>query len=227
MTSIPAQLARPAWKVSFDRPGTDWPANKYEFPLVRFLEREGYDVSYTTDYDISEFPQELMRHRLVIVNGHSEYWSPAMRSVFDQARDAGTNLAFTGANDAYWQVRYEDGGRTIVGYKESAALDPIGDPALLTTRFRDLPEPRPECRLLGVRYQVGSWGIAGPNSQDLSVNPRALTDTWFANTGFDSTSVLRGIMGGEWDGVERGRAPGALRPSFTGTGRLQRSRMLI
>ena len=31
-----------------------------------------------------------------------------MRNGFDAARDAGTNLFFAGANDAYWQVRYED-----------------------------------------------------------------------------------------------------------------------
>ncbi len=55
------------------------------------------------------------------------------------------------SNAGYWQVRYEDGGRTIVGYKE-AAPDPEPDPSLRTVRFRDLVPPRPECGLEGVMY---------------------------------------------------------------------------
>ena len=50
------------------------------------------------------------QHRLVAVAGHSEYWTKTMRDAFETARDSGVNLAFMGANDAYWQVRYEDGG---------------------------------------------------------------------------------------------------------------------
>ena len=37
-----------------------------------------------------------------------------MRDGFERARDHGVNLAFMGANDAYWQVRMEDGGRTVI-----------------------------------------------------------------------------------------------------------------
>jgi hypothetical protein len=35
-----------------------------------------------------------------------------MRDAFDAARAAGTNLAFMNSNAAYWQIRYEDGGRS-------------------------------------------------------------------------------------------------------------------
>ena len=50
----------------------------------------------------------LLRHRLVIVNGHDEYWTVAMRDGFDAAVAGGTNLAFMSSNDAYWNIRYED-----------------------------------------------------------------------------------------------------------------------
>jgi hypothetical protein len=42
----------------------------------------------------------------VISLGHDEYWSPAMRHTVEGARDAGTNLAFLGANAVYWRVRF-------------------------------------------------------------------------------------------------------------------------
>ncbi len=126
-----------------------------EFPLVRFLERFGYDVSYTTDIDTDGDPSELLRHRLVIVAGHSEYWTKTIRDALEQARDAGTNLAFLGANTGYWQIRYDDDRRTIVEYRKASA-DPEPDAALKTTLFRDLVPPRPECELLGVQFgQIG------------------------------------------------------------------------
>jgi hypothetical protein len=115
--------------VSFDRPydprqlqtaGGPAPApnvnlpQTWEFPLIRFLERGGYDVSYTTDADTDREPNELLRHRLIITAGHDEYWTRRIRDGFERARDSGTNLAFMGANTGYWQMRYQDGGRTIV-----------------------------------------------------------------------------------------------------------------
>jgi hypothetical protein len=167
-----------------------------EFPLVRFLERGGYDVSYTTDVDLDRDPSELLRHRLVITAGHGEYWTKTIRDAFEQARDAGTNLAFLGANTGYWQIRYDDGRRTIVEYRKASA-DPEPDPALKTVRFRDLDPPRPECELLGVEF--GQIGI-----RDYAVNPAALTDPWFSGTGFTAASTLPGLVGWEWDAITPG-----------------------
>jgi hypothetical protein len=173
-----------------------------EFPLVRFLERNGYDVSYTTDVDTDMNPAELLRHRLVMVAGHDEYWTKGMRDAFERARDLGTNLAFVGANIGFWQARYEDGRRTVVEYRK-ATRDPETDPAQKTVMFRNLVPPRPECTLLGVE------GIVEPGNQsigvkDLAVNPAALTDSWFANTGFTPTTVLPELVGYEWDLVTSG-----------------------
>jgi hypothetical protein len=146
--------------VSFDRPydPTSSPLQSplyWEYPLVRFLERYGYDVSYTTDVDVDASPSELTRHRLVIVAGHSEYWTKGIFDAYQGARDAGTNLAFLGGNDGYWQIRYADDRRSIVEWR-SAVLDPDPDPAEKTVRFRDLLPPRPECQLTGLEWQ-GGW----------------------------------------------------------------------
>ena len=180
-----------------------------EFPLVRFLERRGYDVSYTTDADTDATPGELLRHRLVIVAGHDEYWTQNIRDAFERARDLGTNLAFVGANIGFWQMRYEDDRRTIVEYR-NAGPDPNPDPALKTVLFRELQPPRPECQLLGVQ------GIVEPGNQsigvrDLAANAAALGDPWFARTGFTATTVLPQLVGYEWDLV----TPGCATPPLT------------
>jgi hypothetical protein len=193
----------PATKVSFDRPFSgDNSMFAWEYSFVRFLERSGYDVTYTTDVDTDRDPGQLLRHRLVIDSGHGEYWSKRMRDAFEAARARGINLAFLGADIGDLQIRYEDARRTIVEYR-SANRDPEPNPALKTTDFRQLSPPRPQCELLGIEYQGGlRFSFASPT--DYRVNPAALGDRWFKGTGFTASSTLRGLVGYEWDGVKAG-----------------------
>ena len=202
----------PANRVSFDRPVApqgQWPI-VWEVPLVRFLEREGADVSYQTDVDTHVQPATLLDHRLVMTSGHDEYWTKEMRDGFDAARDKGTNLAFMGANNGYWQVRYEDGTRTMVGYKSGA--DPIADPALRTILFRDLG--RPECQLEGVQHQ-GGYRHPTDENLDYRVNAAALADAWFSGTAFDASSVLPDLVGREWDTVSAVPPAGCAQPTLS------------
>ncbi len=185
--------------VSFSRPfdGVHQGPGSWELAAVHFLERRGYDVSYTTDVDTDRNPGSLLDHALVMTLGHDEYWTHTMRDAFERARDAGINLAFMGANDGYWQIRYEDGRRTLVEYRDPR-LDPESDPALKTTTFRNLDPPRPECELLGIGYgQIG-------DTTDYRVEDGALGDPWFHGTGFTAGAVLRSLVGYEWDGVQPG-----------------------
>ncbi len=186
------------FRVSFDRP---YAPNKqsplaWEIQLVRYLERSGYDVSYQTDLDTDRDPHSLLQHRVVITAGHDEYWTKGIRDAFEQARDHGVNLAFMGANVGFWQMRYEDAGRTIVEYR-NAQLDPEPNAALKTIMFRRLQPPRPECQLRAVNW----WGGVGA-SHDYAPVASALADAWFRNTGFTAASTLRGLVGYEWDAID-------------------------
>lgn len=188
----------PAVKVSFDRPYAHRLLFSWEYPLVRFLERGGWEVSYATDDDVDADPSILLHHTLDMTAGHSEYWTKAMRDGWEAARAAGVNLAFMGANTGFWQVRYEDGGRTMVGYKY--APDPEPDPTLKTTQFRWLQPARPECQLEGVQFQ----GAIDHAYLNYSVIPAAATDPWFAGTGLSAGSMLPGIVGYELDQITPG-----------------------
>lgn len=109
-----------AIKVSFNRPYRDIASpggsddaygaglfNKYEMDMVRFLEREGYDVTYCADDDIHRDGSLPLSHKALLVVGQGEYWSWEMRQNVTAARDAGINLGFFSANDIYWQIRFE------------------------------------------------------------------------------------------------------------------------
>lgn len=190
---------KPAVKVSFNRPySEDVPVKvpfMLELPALHFIERSGLDVSYVTDVDVDRDPGLLLRHRAAVSIGHDEYWSGAMRAAWSSALRRSTNLAALGANEAYWQVRYEHGHRTLVEYR-AAARDPQRDRAAQTVEFRNLH--RPECELFGVEYEVyAQRGWNGPPTDYRVVARRG--DPWLRGTGLANGDVLHGLVGYEWD----------------------------
>ncbi len=184
-----------AYRVSFERPFGDFAQSPmwWEIQLVRFLEREGADVSYQTDVDTDRDAASLLRHRLVMVAGHDEYWTMGIRNAFDAALATGTNLAFMGSNDAYWRIKYEDGGETIFSYK--SLYDPNPNLAEKTALFREIG--RPECMLMAVQH---SWLKALDHLLDYTV-AAAAGDAWLARTGFHPGDTIVGVVGREHDAL--------------------------
>ncbi|MFN8377204.1 MAG: DUF6605 domain-containing protein [Anaerolineae bacterium] len=153
-----------------------------EYPLVRWLEQQGYDLSYATDRDTDRWGKqgvqnELLDHQVFLSAGHDEYWTQEMVDAVLDARDAGVNLAFFSGNTIYWRVRLEDDPWTgvedsvITVYKtsEDGVPDPSGWP---TTTFRSADIGFPENQVMGSMY-VGDNGdhyfpvrISGAYSQD-------------------------------------------------------------
>jgi hypothetical protein len=183
-----------AYRVSFDRPFGDMAQTPmwWEIQLVRFLEREGYDVSYQTDVETDRDQQSLLHHRLVVVAGHDEYWTTGIRDAFDAALAAGTNLAFMGSNEAYWHIEYEDGDRTIFGYK--SLYDPAPVLADKTALWREIG--RPECELMGVQHQ---FLTVQDHALDYTVTAAGAADPWLARTGFNAGDTVVGVVGREHD----------------------------
>ncbi|MFA3842866.1 N,N-dimethylformamidase beta subunit family domain-containing protein [Streptomyces aureus] len=148
--------------VSFDRPYDSDGAEKfmvYERAAVVLAERLGIPLAYTTGMDVHRDPKVLHGASAVICLGHDEYWTPQQRQHVTEARDAGTNVAFLGANTCFRRVRLEQDGtgpdRTVVCYKSSYRADPCHttQPALVTTDFRQSPAADPESSLTGVLYE--------------------------------------------------------------------------
>jgi hypothetical protein len=190
--------------VSFDRPyNRATGANDYRtaaLPIVVRAERLGIPLSYFTNLDLHARPDALAGAHGYVSMGHDEYWTTDMRRAVSRARDAGTNLAFLGANTMYWRIRLEERAgrpnRVVVGYRDSAGLDPQRDsrsPGETTARFRDAPAPRPENELVGMQYECY------PVDADYVVaSPR----WWgFHGTGVHRGDRIPGLVGPEADRV--------------------------
>ena len=127
-TSIPVPGYSHAPKISYSRPfnnrngSRNWFTDA-EFPMVRFLEKNGYDVSYTTCENMAKDPTAILpsKNKVLISVGHDEYWSAAERQKFENSRNAGVHLAFFSGNEVYWKTRWEDNYKTLVCYKEGKA----------------------------------------------------------------------------------------------------------
>lgn len=149
--------------VRFDRPYDSSGAEKfltYERAAVVLAERLGIPLAYTTGVDVHRDPGVLRGAAAVVSLGHDEYWTPQQRRHVTEARDAGSNLLFLGANTCYRRIRLEPGDGpgpqpAVVCYKSSYRADPelLSHPAQVTTDFRSEPAPDPESSLTGVLYE--------------------------------------------------------------------------
>jgi hypothetical protein len=202
-------------EVSYDRPyESQTGAGQFfvrDVAMVRFLERYGYPVGYTTIESIDADPAQLLEPghpRAVIDVGHSEYWSAGDERAFARARDGGMSLLFMSSDTMAWRVRFasataassQAGARNhrIVAYKQFVAGDPDradptglfpdGGAELTGSAYNGCITPRLEVPGPPV-YRYYAWRPSP------SLRPAWL----FARTGITTATSIPGIVGYELD----------------------------
>ncbi len=215
-------------EVSYDRPyESQTGAGQFfirDVAMVRFLERYGYPVGYTTIESIDRDPGQLDGARAVIDVGHSEYWSQRDERAFAAARDRGTSLLFISSDTMAWRVRFAPASAAssqagqpdhrIVAYKEHAALDPDqadatgafpgGGAALVGSAYNGCITPRVQVPGPPI-YRYYSW----------TPSPDLQPGWLFAGTGIAADASIPGIVGYELDQRTPATPPGTL---LIGTG---------
>src|SRR5882724_9411117 len=208
-----------AYKVSYNRPFNVPNLNAWfftsEYPMLRWLEQNGYDVTYFTGVDTDRYGGLITQHKVFMSVGHDEYWSGGQRTSVEAARAAGVNLAFFRGNEMFWKTRWEpsiDGTntpfRTMVCYKETnanAVIDPA-DPPIWTGMWREprfsppADGDRPENALTGTLF-----GVSSPRNDPITVHEadgkmRFWRNTSIANLAPGQVATLpAGVLGYEWD----------------------------
>ena len=230
-TGGPGEKPGRAYKVSYNRPLTvrgtapeDSPFNA-EYPMVRWLERNGYDVSYTSEGDVDRDGSSLLEHKVFLSVGHDEYWSAGQRANVTAARDAGVNLGFFSGNEIFWKARWENSHRTLVCYKETHANEKIDPETNVWTgtwrdpRFGTQDGKKPENELSGTIFMVdeGTTAIEVPAADG---KLRLWRNTNIASLKPGETATLAAdTLGYEWDeDLDNGFRPkGLFRLSSTTT----------
>jgi hypothetical protein len=126
-----------ALAVSFDRPydmdGGAGQLFQFELPFLLWIARQGLDVAYTTDYDLSISPDTQPMPKVVVFNGHSEYWGTRLYDWLDRhvtvSGDLG--LAMLAADTGYWPVTFDSrtsDPRSFTCLKEGPVPPSMGTP---------------------------------------------------------------------------------------------------
>jgi hypothetical protein len=220
-----------AYEVSYNRPfitrsvdnGQDWVFNA-EYPMIRWLEANGYNVSYSTGVDTDRRGAELLEHKVFLSVGHDEYWSGTQRTNVEAARAAGVHLAFFSGNEVFWKTRWDtsiDGSgtpyRTLVCYKETHASANIDPSPEWTGTWRDprFSPPadggRPENALTGTAFTVNA-GTSAIRVPEAYGKARFWRNTSVATLAAGATATLTsGTLGYEWDeDLDNGSRPPGL-----------------
>lgn len=207
-----------AARVSFDRPGGGPPSERWEHGLMAWLRANDIAVDYCSGLDLHGGGALLKGYRLLVVNGHDEYWTKEMRDAVETFTRRGGNVAIFAANTAWWQIRLEDAGRTLVCHRDAVA-DPMSaiDPERVTVEWSSAPVNRPENTMTGVSFRrgAGCWGPYMPLMREESYTAR-FADHWvFEGTGLaDGDPFGRGCLGYETDAADIEERDGV--PTATG-----------
>jgi hypothetical protein len=191
-----------------------------EYPAIRWLEQNGYDVNYISGIDTARSGAQLLNSKAFLSVGHDEYWSADQRDNVEAARDAGVNLAFWSGNEIYWQTRWAssiDGTgtpyKTLISYKERWSNDNVDlDGTTSTWRDPELGAGEPENALSGTIFTVDSYRL------DTITIPYDLSNFRFwTNTAVDDIqpgqvySLTPNLLGYEWDSdLDNGSRPAGL-----------------
>ena len=157
LVAYQAAGAWPLWTAS-----SGW--HNWERRFVAWAEGVGYRVDVATSRDLETAPDLLDRYRLVASVGHDEYWSWGMRDTMDRWVAAGGNWMILSGNTSFWQVRYDDDGRTMVCHKGRARFDdPVRttDPSRMTSMWSDPRIGRPETATIGLTFTRGGYHRVG------------------------------------------------------------------
>jgi hypothetical protein len=216
-----------AFTVSFNRPvvtrGTHSVTHFFnaEYPLLKWVEQQGYDVTYLSSVDIDRDPSLLLDRTLVVSSGHDEYWSNGMWDAFTDARDAGVNLAYFSGNEMFWRVRFENDHRRMICYKDSLAGSNI-DPGGWTGTHQDTrgmnPDRRAANSIHGLYFRVN-----GIRNDDIVISAGDSTNPLWRDTPIEGVggNLGDGTLGFEWDAYEPGylsMSPNIVRLSTTSVG---------
>ena len=103
-----------------------------------WLDEQGYEYDVISDHDLHRDPDQLAGYRVLLINGHSEYWSiPAYEGVDRFLRRGGRAVVLSG-NTMFWRVSFDDDGSVM----ECRKFDPSIGGGQATDDRRALAQPR-------------------------------------------------------------------------------------
>lgn len=194
--SLYSIFSRQANEVSFLRPMFPYVSFQSYYGLKYFFNHKQYNFTYLADVDLDNI-DSVKDLDVLIIAGHSEYWTRMARLNFDKFVDQGGHAIILSGNTMWWQIRYNENKSTMICYKSSE--DSIDNPLLQTINWSDSSLQYPISSSIILDFEKGGYG----RKSDAGYNGYNVTDPKnqvFKNISFDSLAILN-IPTKEYDGV--------------------------
>ncbi|MCE1168338.1 MAG: hypothetical protein LWX70_09600 [Sphingobacteriia bacterium] len=145
-----------AYKVSFLRPILLAPRT---ISFLEWIDITPYrsDINFIADNDLDNYSY-LENTKLLIIIGHSEYWTRRARLNFDKFIEEGHDALILSGNNMWWQVRYDKAKSQLICYKSKTA-DNCTDPLLITGGWIEEYLKYPIIKSIGADFTRGGYGL--------------------------------------------------------------------
>ena len=126
--------------------------------LLRWLwDQSDLSYSYIADMDMDEFGS-ISAADLIIISGHSEYWTRKARRNFDRFVDLGKPALVLSGNSMWWQVRYTPDREKLICHKLWES-DSLSVDSLKTVLWTDDRLGYQIISSIGADFHHGGYGL--------------------------------------------------------------------
>lgn len=127
---------------------------KQSIEFFKWLPNQNFQVDYISDEDLDDY-ENIKNYKLIIIPGHSEYWTRKGRRNFDKFVNEGGNALILSGNTMWKQVRYE--GDKVVCFNQFHT-DSLCPDTLRTSNYGLKQLNYPIENSIGVSFVEGGYG---------------------------------------------------------------------
>ena len=151
--SLYSAVNRPT-NVSFERP---IPLQQESLPCLSwFTTLPGFQIGYATDMDLDDY-KSISAAKIIVIVGHSEYWSRKARRNFDKFIERGGHAIILSGNTMWWQIRYSEDKKKLICHRTTD--DPIPDLEMKTIVWAEPMLNYSIVQSIGEDFNHGGYGV--------------------------------------------------------------------
>jgi hypothetical protein len=123
---------------------------------------------YIADVDMED-PSSFVLTKIVVIIGHSEYWTLPARRNFDNFVNKGGHAIILSGNTMFWQSRYSKTNNSLTCFRDASA-DPETNQYLKTIPWVDSSLHYPILKSIGANFVHGGYGLKTDPYRDAAID---------------------------------------------------------
>ncbi|MGO4292737.1 N,N-dimethylformamidase beta subunit family domain-containing protein [Chitinophaga sp. RAB17] len=143
-------------KVSFLRP---IPLSIYADGFLKWVNKQRYSYNLIADVDLEDYSN--IKGKILIIIGHSEYWTRTARRNFDKWVDEGNHALILSGNTMWWQISYNNKKNQVICYR--GVEEPSGPDSLRNVVWTNALLKYHTNQSIGCNFDLGGYGNSGQN----------------------------------------------------------------